>query len=91
MDALLGWGDVLFVGCLACFCSPLHFIGFYMGSLLVVLVCWGSYQLITPGKNSTIPLAGLQALLLAVVLLTSSYYPLLDLTTDEPILNLLNR
>lgn len=64
----LGIGDVLFLLCLAFFFSPLNFFLFYLLSLLSISIGTGLYLLAFKPKDFTIPLAGLQGLTLAAVL-----------------------
>lgn len=65
----LGWGDILFLGAL-CLAFPTGiFVLFYIGSLLLVAVGWLVYlQGNKKAVQRDVPLAGLQALLLAAVL-----------------------
>lgn len=62
---LLGWGDILFMICTALlFCFP-NFLAFQVGSLLVVILL----ALMLPSIQARgIPLAGIQACLLALVI-----------------------
>lgn len=67
----LGIGDILFLLCLAFFFSPLNFFLFYLSSLLVVSIGTGLYLLVFKPDGFTIPLAGLQGLVLMAALLCS--------------------
>lgn len=67
----LGIGDVLFLLCLAFFFAPLNFFLFYLSSLLIVSIGTGLYLLVFRPDGFTIPLAGLQGLVLMTVLLCS--------------------
>jgi len=66
----LGWGDVLFLVVIAAYMSPLNYIVFYLGSLLMVLVLAAAFGRLRQGGS--IPLAGLQAFLFAVILAADS-------------------
>jgi hypothetical protein len=70
----LGWGDVLFLVAIAFYLSPGNYIIFYVISLIVVLL----YTLLTgflsaKTRNPHIPLAGLQAALLALLMLIDQF------------------
>ncbi len=79
----LGWGDVLFLAAITCYLSPINFIIFYVVSLIAVLL----YTLIATllsdkSRNPHIPLAGLQAALLAPLMVFDFVYPNLMLYDD---------
>lgn len=83
----LGWGDVLFLLALPFYLSPVNYILFYLGSLIAVLL----YILITKAisqkaQNPHIPLAGLQAVLLLIVMTTDYFSSKLLLYDDSWIL-----
>lgn len=65
---LLGWGDILFLVCMSLYFSILNYLFFYIASLLAVVIFWSAWRLLSKKDNRQIPLAGLQALLLAVYL-----------------------
>jgi hypothetical protein len=79
----LGWGDVLFLAVLACCFSLVNFIVFYVLGLLLILLGWPGVRRLMPGRAEHIPLAGLQALLLLVVLGYCWYYNGIDLSSDH--------
>lgn len=86
-ERMLGWGDVLFFLLLTLAFSPLNFIVFYIASLgctllLTLMIRWAGRPM------PTIPLAGCQALLLAVVLLMDTKQQSASLYNDLPLLNL---
>lgn len=66
----LGIGDIAFLLAAALIFSPFNFICFLLTSLLFALAFTLFARLLFPNKFSTIPLAGLQALFLAFILLT---------------------
>ncbi|WP_158829397.1 hypothetical protein [Mucilaginibacter lacusdianchii] len=88
---LLGWGDVLLLTSLTCYLPLLHFIVFYIGSLVVILLFWIIYQKTVVGKQSTVPLAGLQSLLFVLLLAFSWLHPDLSLVDDSQLIQLLSR
>lgn len=65
---LLGWGDILFLLSIAFYLSVLNYLFFYVASLLLILSFWLIRNLITQNKYNYIPLAGLQALIFAILL-----------------------
>ena len=77
----LGWGDILFLLTVAFFLSPMNYLFFYIGSLSLVLL----FTLATIGNNNKhrIPLAGLQSLLFAALLLIDWNLSSLNLQSDE--------
>ncbi|MCC8409352.1 hypothetical protein LJ707_10445 [Mucilaginibacter sp. UR6-1] len=81
---ILGWGDVLFLICTACYLSLFNFVGFYLVSLFLSLITWLSWQTIR--KNTVaikVPLAGLQAFFLLVFLIVDWLSPVVSLTQDD--------
>ena len=65
----LGIGDIAFLLSAAFLFSPVNFICFLLCSLIFTLVFTLFMRLFFPDKFSTIPLAGLQAFFLAIILL----------------------
>jgi len=65
----LGWGDILFLIVITFYLSPGNYVLFYIGSLILVLI-YAVLRGYSGGKKSNkhIPLAGLQAMLLAVLM-----------------------
>ncbi|MES2275330.1 MAG: hypothetical protein V4592_04860 [Bacteroidota bacterium] len=80
---LLGWGDILFLGCLTCCFSPANFVLFYIGSLLIVLIIWLAGKQLLFKNKVHIPLAGLQSVILMVVLVTTWLKPGMNVMSDE--------
>jgi hypothetical protein len=64
----LGWGDLLFLAACASYLSIFSFVAFYICSLIVVLGYWTSYRAVSGSREIRIPLAGMQALLFAILL-----------------------
>lgn len=80
----LGWGDILFLIVITFYFSPGNYVLFYIGSLILVLI----YVVLTRGseekKNSKhIPLAGLQAILLALLMVTDYLFKAFTLYSDS--------
>jgi len=80
----LGWGDILFLIAIAFYLSPGNYIVFYVASLIVVLlytliVMWLSNK----DRNPHIPLAGLQAAILAILMLIDYTVPKFMLYDDS--------
>ncbi len=67
-DGLLGWGDVLLLMCIGFYFSLMAFILFYLTSLVLIVLVWSAWQATSKSGSQQIPLAGMQALLLAVLL-----------------------
>lgn len=88
-NQLLGLGDILFlVSVTFCF-SLLSYIVFYVVSLSVVMLIWFMWQALQSEKDKKIPLAGLQALLLAFFLTAAWWICLLNLTNDDWIVRII--
>jgi len=79
----LGLGDILFLLAIAFYLSPVNYILFYVGSLIIVLLYTLTQHVLLKKVNPEIPLAGLQALILGVVLIFSIINPSLKLYTDS--------
>lgn len=78
----LGWGDILFLIVITFYLSPVNYILFYVGSLILVLIYTLTRQFLIQKDNPEIPLAGLQALLLGIALIFSLIQPHLQLYND---------
>ena len=89
--SLLGWGDILLVGCLAVALPLPLFLIFYILSLVAVLVFWFIYQAARRSTSPAIPLAGLQALLFAALLVTGWLNPDTALLYPDRLIALLAR
>ncbi len=79
----LGWGDVLFLICIAFYLSPLNYLLFYICSLLLVLLVSAASIWKRGAGEYKIPLAGLQALLFAVLVFTDWNTNQLNLQSDD--------
>lgn len=66
-NGYLGWGDILFFAAISPYFSPVSFVAFYCVSLLITLVITIPFFIKTP-QTFKIPLAGLQAITLTVLL-----------------------
>lgn len=80
---LIGWGDVLFLASIAAYLSLVNYILFYLTSLVLILLGYGIRQLYLKKPNRQIPLAGLQAALLAIIILINEKWTLMNLTNDN--------
>lgn len=78
----LGWGDILFLLTIAFYFSVLNFIFFYVSSLVVALVCWLIWRQVSVKPGRSIPLAGLQALVMIFFLGWDFFERSVDLTSD---------
>lgn len=65
----IGVGDLLFFIVLVIYFSPMNFIVFFNLSLVFSLLFYGIYNAVSKSENILIPLAGLQALCLVLILL----------------------
>ncbi len=90
-SALIGWGDILLLICLACYLSVLNFLMFYLGSLLLVLIFWVSGRAVANSNGyKHIPLAGYQAVLFLFLITADWLAAGFDLLNDEWLLKLIN-
>lgn len=69
VDSYLGLGDILFFLVLTTVFSPLNFIVFYLGSIILITVIYGSIILFNKQTKTLIPLAGAMSVLLIMVLI----------------------
>jgi hypothetical protein len=68
MDTQIGWGDVLFMICIALAFSPANFLVFYVLGMIATLLATITFRLLRSGKENEIPLAGALALPLIVLI-----------------------
>lgn len=85
---LIGLGDLAFFVILTCCFSPTNYMLFLAGSLIITLVAALTYRLMG-GRQGTVPLAGAQAVLLAIVLACELYLGANIRYTDENLLSLI--
>ncbi|MFI5137045.1 MAG: hypothetical protein ACHQIM_04405 [Sphingobacteriales bacterium] len=90
-EGLLGWGDILLLLSLAFYLSALNFLLFYISSLIVSLLIWLFWQLLSKEKNKHIPLAGFQSLIFTVFLAGDWWFKYFDLTNDSWLLYLITK
>jgi cellulose synthase/poly-beta-1,6-N-acetylglucosamine synthase-like glycosyltransferase len=69
LKTYLGLGDVLFFLVLTLAFSPINFVVFYLGSMLLTTIIYAGIILFNKNKKTLIPLAGAMSLLLIVTLL----------------------
>lgn len=82
-EEYLGWGDILFLVVIVFYLSPVNYVVFYVLSLIMVLLYVATTNVLSKKANKQIPLAGLQAVLLAVLLLMEMYVDRLRLYEDS--------
>lgn len=81
-DELLGWGDIVFLLSLTCYCSPLNYMFFYGFSICVITII----HRIRSSRNERfkpIRIAGPQAFILMICLAISWCCPQMDITKDN--------
>lgn len=69
LQKYIGMGDLLFFIVIAFYFSPFNYVLFLNVSLLFSLMAYYSYKLMVKNTSIFIPLAGLQAICLSIVLL----------------------
>ena|SRR5581483_1966093 len=87
----LGIGDIFFLLSVACYLSVFNFLFFYVISLVVTLAAWLTVQSFLARKRQEVPLAGLQSLVLILLLISSWWLGRPALTDDTWIQNLLRK
>jgi len=80
---VLGWGDILFFVTLAFYLSILNFIVFDISSLLITLLCWKVYKSFHKNVHDRIPLAGIQAVLLILLLIADWCWLHVNIGSDD--------
>jgi hypothetical protein len=89
-QSYLGWGDILFMVAVSGYLSFLNYVVFYIFSLLITLLAGGIAVLKTSDKKYKIPLAGIQALIFAGILLYFWTWNRIDLSSDTWLINYLS-
>ena len=84
IDSHLGLGDILFFTVLTVVFSPLNFVVFFIGSIMLITILYGVVIRLKKDNNFPVPLAGAMSLLLIPILLidelSSSFTTYQDLT-----------
>jgi hypothetical protein len=86
---LLGWGDILFLVSISFYLSFINFLFFHIVSLFAALTGWLIWQFFANKKSKHIPLAGIQALALAVFLSGDWWLLHVDATNDTWLIHFL--
>ena len=86
---LLGWGDILLLLSICWYFSTFNLIVFYLFSLVLTLLIWGTTILLIKKNYKQIPLAGLQAIIFVVCLVADWKSTKIDLASDAWIMNYL--
>ena len=71
-EKVMGIGDLLFLVAISIAFEPVNFIVFVLAGLLLSLLVYGSFSLLKPDRQRTVPLAGLLSVAMLVVTLFSS-------------------
>nr|WP_315422888.1 hypothetical protein [uncultured Pedobacter sp.] len=88
-EGFFGLGDLLFLVAISFGFSFLNYVLFYLLSLMVVVIFSAIFGVDSKLHGKKIPLAGYQALLLILLTAGSWYTPVLNLLSDENLINLL--
>ena len=91
VNGFIGWGDILFLVCISFYLSVLNLVLFYIISLLAIVAFQLLLLTMQVKKDKRVPLAGLQAFLLACFLVMDWWFVPLNLTNDNWLLSLLNK
>ena len=77
IDQKIGWGDILFMGAVSFFFSFPNMLLFMLTCLLLaILIAFIQLALLKREQNYTVPLAGIMAVVLAIVTLINSIWKL---------------
>ncbi len=82
VNSYLGLGDILFFVVICLAFSPANFIVFYLSSLIFTLIAFIAYTLIVKNANKHIPLAGIMAALMTILILLNWMFPEINLYKD---------
>nr|WP_295929047.1 hypothetical protein [uncultured Dyadobacter sp.] len=80
---LIGWGDILFFLATGLLFAPANYCAFYIGSLTLAVLAAVLRELVSENTDRCIPLAGIQATALAILLICSIAHSAVDLTDDS--------
>ncbi|CAH0304069.1 hypothetical protein SRABI27_04854 [Pedobacter sp. Bi27] len=89
-NGFFGLGDLLFLLAISFGFSFLNYVLFYLLSLMMVVLFTAIFGHHTQAHGKKIPLAGYQALLLMILMAVSWYKPVINLLSDENLINLLS-
>jgi hypothetical protein len=82
LNSHIGLGDILFFLLLATVFSPINFMVFYYGSILISLIVYGSIKLIDKSNQKPAPLAGLMSVMLVIVIIIEQSTSLIHFYDD---------
>lgn len=89
IDSYLGLGDILFLVVVCTVFSPVNFILFYVCSMMLTLLGVLIYNLLSAKQTRDIPLAGVMAGILLILVITTMAVPGIDFYNDAYFLNIL--
>lgn len=82
-DQLIGWGDILFLVSITAYFSLINYVLFYLLSLLIILTGYLVSELFFKKADKRIPLAGLQAAALGMVMIAHEQWNWLEPGNDN--------
>lgn len=82
IDTQIGLGDVLFFVLLCTVFSPVNFLPFYTGSLIVSVILFFIFKKLSISKTTEVPLAGIMSVMLILLLAVKLIVPTIDLYDD---------
>lgn len=80
-------GDIIFLVSIAFYLSVLNFLVFDAISQIVILLSWQLYRRCRKNTKNKVPLAGMQAIILGVLLIADWYWLHIDVTSDDWLVN----
>ncbi len=90
INTLLGLGDLLFFFVICMAFSPVNFVLFFLGALLMTILGYAWYLSVAKQPNKLVPLAGTMSLALMATMVLKYIQVLPDLREDHTTLLLLN-
>lgn len=82
IDSYIGLGDILFFLLLTTVFSPINFMFFYYGSILISIIIYGSIKLIDKSNKKPAPLAGLMSLMLVITIIAEQTTSVINFYDD---------
>lgn len=82
IDSYIGLGDILFFLIITVVFSPINFIAFYLGSILITTLIYGGIILLNKQKKVLVPLAGVMSIFMVMVLIADQSSKSIQLYQD---------
>ena len=88
LNVFIGFGDLVFLGCIVFAFSKINFIVFYLTGMIVSLLIWLVSQFFSDNKEKLVPLAGLISSYMIIIISADIFFRQFERISDSFLINL---